>query len=113
MLTISNFTSIQSVVLGNLTAFLPSMMKYKSSIQREVIPLYSPQELNDITVGRSNLSVIEKLTTLGKQHFISSDKSDSTLFCICMAIGTIIKEYDWGTEYVQQSRMCKLASKIG
>ena len=28
-----------------------------------------------------------------------------------MAIGTIIKEYDWGTEYIQQSGMCALAEK--
>ena len=29
-----------------------------------------------------------------------------------MAIGTIVKEYDFGIKYVQQDGMCEMAAKI-
>ena len=111
MLTPFNYQSVQSSVVGHLTTF--SLMKrYKSSIQNEIIPLITPQELSDIKLCRLNFSLVEKLAKLGKKHFYESDQSDISLYCICMAIGTIIKEYDWGIAFIQQEGMCKMATMI-
>lgn len=88
------------------------MMRYKSSIQLEIIPRTTTKELNDIRDCCLNITLIKKLADIGRQHFIISDKSDTTLYCICMAIGTIIKEYDWGTKYIQQGGMLDMATMI-
>ena len=98
--------------MGKISFYLPIMTRYKSSIQREIIPLITPQELNDIRECRLNITLVDKLANLGKTHYAASDKSETTLYCLCMTVGTIIKEYDWGTDYVQQSGMLYLASKI-
>lgn len=111
MLTPFNYHSVQSSIVGDLTIF-SSMKMYKSSIQNEIIPLTTQQELRDIVQCRFNFSLVEKLARLGKMHFYESDQSDVSLYCICMAIGTIIKEYDWGIAYIQQEGMCKMAAMI-
>ena len=88
------------------------MIQLKSCIQRAVIPMLSTDELQDIKDCRLNMQVIDKLVYIGKgQYQQIVGHSDETLYCLCMAIGTIIKEYDWGTEYIQQSGMCALAKK--
>lgn len=113
MLSSSNYLSTQSNVMGNMGKFLPVMIAFKSAIQRAIIPMLSPTELSDIKDCRLNITVVEKLTNLGKtkyQH--AAERNDETLYCLCMAIGTIIKEYDWGIKYVQQDGMCELAAKI-
>ena len=112
MLTESNYLSVQATVTKNLSQYLPSMIVYKSSIQRDVINLATSQEISDVAACRLNLSLVDKLVKLGKKHYVLSDKSDTTLYCICMAIGTIIKEYDWGLEYIEQSGMLNLAAQI-
>lgn len=111
MLTTSNYLSVQATVTKNLSQYLPSMIAYKSSIQRDAISLATSQEISDIAACRLNLSLVDKLVNLGKKHYVLSDKSDTTLYCI-MAIGTIIKEYDWGYEYIEQSGMLDLTAKI-
>ena len=59
------------------------------------------------------MNVIEKLAHLGKTQYQQSiERTDETLYCLCMAIGTIIKEYDWGTQYIQQSGMCAISQKV-
>lgn len=108
MLTPFNYQSVQSSAISDFS----SMMMYKSCLQNEIIPLITPQELRDIKLCRLNFSLLEKLAKLGKKHFYESDQSDISLYCICMAIGTIIKEYDWGLDYIQQEGMCKMANMI-
>lgn len=88
------------------------MIKYKSSIQREILSLLTYSDTCDIRDCRFNTEVVEKLVALGKKHYASSDKTDETVYCICMAIGTIIKEYDWGVYYIQSTGMCEIAAKI-
>lgn len=89
------------------------MMQYKSSIQRMIIPMLSMDELQDIKDSRLNMEVIEKLANIGRvQYQQSMEHNCEFLYCLCMAIGTIIKEYNWGIKYVQQDGMCELAEKI-
>lgn len=112
-LTGANYSTIQANVMKNASRYMVLMINFKSLIQREIIPMLSQQELSDIRDCRLNTSTINKLVTLGKKHFQSStEKSNEVLYCLCMAIGTIIKEYDWGTQYIQQSGMCAISQKI-
>lgn len=113
MLSSSNYLSTQSNVMGNMGKYLPVMVAFKSAIQRAIIPMLSSNELEDIKGCHLNMTVIEKLAKLGKaQYQHAAERNDETLYCLCMAIGTIIKEYDWGIKYVQQDGMCELAAKI-
>ena len=112
-LTDANYSTVQANVMKNASRYMALMINFKSLIQREIIPMLSQQELSDIRDCRLNTSTINKLVTLGKKHFQSStEKSNEVLYCLCMAIGTIIKEYDWGTQYIQQSGMCAISQKI-
>ena len=113
MLNSNNYSSVQASITGNFSKYMPIMMQFKSTIQRAIIPLLSVKELQDIRDSRINMSVIEKLAHIGKTQYQQSiERTDETLYCLCMAIGTIIKEYDWGIKYVQQDGMCEIAAKI-
>lgn len=113
MLNRNNYTSVQANVTGSMGKYLPIMIRFKSTIQRVVIPMLSANELQNIKDCRLNMDVINKLTYIGKaQYQHSVEHGDEILYCLCMAIGTIIKEYDWGIKYVQQDGMCELAAKI-
>ena len=87
MLNKLNIESVKSKVSNHLMSYMPCMIKYKSSIQREILSLLTYSDT-------------------------CSDKTDETVYCICMAIGTIIKEYDWGVYYIQSAGMCEIAAKI-
>lgn len=113
MLDLNNWISVKSIVHQNINKYLPKMIDFKEHIQRAIIPLLSPQELSDIRDSRLNKNVIRKLAELGKKHYCNpQDQSDAILYCICLSIGTIIKEYGWGTKYISQDGMCELASLI-
>lgn len=112
MLNKLNIESVKSKVSNHLMSYMPCMIKYKSSIQREILSLLAYSDTCDIRDCRFNAEVVEKLVALGKKHYASSDKTDETVYCICMAIGTIIKEYDWGVYYIQSAGMCEIAAKI-
>ena len=99
--------------MSNFGKYMPIMMQFKSYIQRAIIPTLSTHELQDIKDCRLNMEVIDKLANIGKiQYKQSVERNDETLYCLCMAIGTIIKEYDWGIEYIQQEGICEIAAKI-
>lgn len=113
MLNTNNYLSVQASITSHLNKYIPIMMQFKSTIQRAIIPQLSTNELKDIRDSRTNTTVIEKLVYIGKtQYQQSRERTDEILYCLCMAIGTIIKEYDWGTRYVQRDGMCEIAAKI-
>ena len=110
MLTLRNYSNIQNIVTTNLWQYLPMQIEFKSRIQVDV--QLTPSETLDLIACTLNKNVVKKLARLGREHYLASDKSDTTLYCICMAIGTIVKEYDWGTYYISPSGMCELADMI-
>lgn len=113
MLNSSNYLSVQANVTKDMDKYLPIMVKFKSTIQRVIIPMLSEHELQDIRNCHLNMDVVDKLVYIGKvQYKQSVERNDETLYCLCMAIGTIIKEYDWGIEYIQQEGICEIAAKI-
>lgn len=113
MLDSSNYLSVQASIMGNFGKYMPIMIHFKSSIQRTIIPMLSAGESQDIINCRLNTGVIDKLANIGRIQYLQyPEHSSEILYCLCMAIGTIIKEYDWGIFYVQQAGMCELAAKI-
>lgn len=113
MLNQNNYSTAQADVKGNFVKYLPMMAQFKSTIQREIIPMLTEKETNDIRLCRLNMETIGKLVVLGRQHWNSiQEKTPAAMYCLCMAIGTIIKEYDWGTKYIQQDGMCTISQEI-
>lgn len=110
MLTLNNYSAVRANVLSNFQRYFPSMITFKSEIQTDVD--LTELETFDLMACRLNMNVVRKLSKLGREHFISSDKSDEMLYCICMAIGTIIKEYEWGTYYISPNGICELATMV-
>lgn len=113
MLDSSNYSSVQASVTGNFGKYMPIMIQFKSTIQRTIIPMLSAAELQDIQNSRFNIKIIDKLAKIGKAQYLQTiEHSNEILYCLCMAIGTIVKEYDFGIKYVQQDGMCEMAAKI-
>lgn len=113
MLDSGNYLSVQASITGNFGKYMPIMIQFKSSIQRKIIPMLSADELNDIRDCRLNTEVVDKLANIGRTQYQQyPEHSNEILYCLCMAIGTIIKEYDWGIFYIQQAGMCEMATKI-
>lgn len=113
MLTQSNIDTVKTTVFLNVSRYMPMMIDYKTTIQNAIRPMLSEQEKWDIQACKLNMGCVRKLSGLGRECFhSSSEKSDAVLFCICMAIGTIIKEYDWGTQYIYPEGLCQLAAMI-
>lgn len=113
MLTLSNIDTVRAMVFGNISRYMPMMINYKTLIQNAIRPLLSEQEKWDIQACKLNMGCVKKLAELGSECFYTSyDQSDAMLFCICFAIVTIIKEYDWGTQYLAPAGLCQLAAMI-
>lgn len=113
MINTTNYSFVQANVMGNMQKYLPIMASFKTDIQRAIIPLLSSKEKQDIVNCTLNITVVDKLVNIGKEQYRKTEiHDDNTLYCLCMAIGTIIKEYDWGTHYVLQDGMIELATKI-
>ena len=108
MITLDELKQFSSKVDMSL---LRKMIPMKSSIQRDVLPLLTRQEEMDIVASRKNEQVINKLARLAADHYRQSP-NNATMYCLCMSVGTIIKEFEWGTEYIKPEGMYKLAQKI-
>lgn len=92
------------------TNFLKAV-QYKKIIQEAVIEELTPDEIDDIRYSRLNETVINKLVDIAKQIY-RQDHNTAALSCLSMAVGTIIKEYEWGTEYATSEGIVHLAQKI-
>ena len=112
MLNKLNFKAISKKISNNIMPYMPYIIECKSSIQTGILPLLTYSETCDIRDCQLNAEVVEKLVSLGKKKYADSEKTTESLFCICLAIGTIIKEYDWGIYYLEVEGMCEIANKI-
>ena len=111
MITKQEFKLVAKSVMTNLAVVLPQMINYKSYIQKEVIEIASRQELDDVRDSHLNQSMINKLCKLAKNKWLLSGDVQS-LYCAAMAVATIIKEYDWGTQYLVEDGMWVIAQQI-
>lgn len=74
MLNKLNIESVKSKVSNHLMSYMPCMIKYKSSIQREILSLLTYSDTCDIRDCRFNTEVVEKLVALGKSIMLVRTK---------------------------------------
>ena len=107
MTTIDDAPQMLNLISEN---FLKAI-QYKKIIQEAVIEELTPAEIDDIRYSRLNETVINKLVDIAKQIY-RQDHNMAALSCLSMAVGTIIKEYEWGTAYATSEGIVRLAQKI-
>lgn len=111
MITKQDFNLAAKSVIDNFAVVLPQMINYKSYIQKAIINVASRQEIEDVRDSRINQGMINKLCKLAKNEWLLSGDVQS-LYCAAMAVATIIKEYDWGTQYLIGDGMWEVAQRI-
>lgn len=111
MITKQEFDFAAKIVVTNFGAALPKMIGYKSYIQKAILDIATNRELEDVRDCRINQGMIAKLCRLAKNEWLLSPDSHS-LYCAAMAVATIIKEYDWGTEYLIGEGLWEIAQRI-
>ena len=111
MITKQEFDLAAKSVVSNMASVLPKMISYKSYIQKAVLDVATRQEFEDVRDSRINQGLIDKLCKLAKNEWLLSADVQS-LYCAAMAVATIIKEYDWGTQYLCGNGLWEMAQRI-
>lgn len=111
MITKQEFDLAAKQVLADVSNVLPKMTSYKSYIQRAVLNQATQKEMEDVRDSRVNQGMIDKLCRLAKNEWLLSGDAKS-LYCAAMAVATIIKEYDWGTQYLVGNGLYEMATRI-
>ena len=111
MITKQEFDIATKSARANLALVLPKMISYKSYIQVSVLDITTSQELADVRDGRINQVLIDKLCHLAHQEWLLSQDVTS-LYCAAMAVATIVKEYDWGPQYLIGNGLWEIAQRI-
>lgn len=111
MITKQEFDLAAKSVVSNFSNVLPKMIGYKSYIQKAILDIATGQELEDVRKSRINQGMINKLCKLAKNEWLRSGDPQS-LYCASMAVATIIKEYDWGTQYLIGEGLWEIGQRI-
>lgn len=111
MITRQDFDNGANAVRNNLMSVLPKMINYKKYIQVKVLDIATRQELEDVRDCRINQGMIDKLVKLCKVAMCGAQDAQS-VYCAAMAVGTIIKEYEWGQQYLTPDGLYELATRI-
>lgn len=117
MITKDRLKQIGKSILSNAvtsTGFSPKfneLRNIKTILQNQITDQLSPQELQDIVLSKKNEKTIEKLVVLGKRIY-NQTPTEEKAYMIAMSIGTIIKEYEWGNDYVTDEGIYRLANRI-
>lgn len=111
MITKNEFENAAEAMRQNLFLALPKMVEYKKSIQTKVLDIATQEELLCVAVSQINQGLINKLVHLAHKEWINEGDAAS-LYCVAMAVGTIIKEFDWGTYYISLEGLYELATRI-
>lgn len=87
------------------------MRIYKSFFQTEILKLLTDEERKNISNSIEDKGVIDKLTFLANAAY-NQYANNRHLYCLSMVIGTILKEYGWGTKYIEPEGLYYLAKEI-
>lgn len=87
------------------------LRRLKTCIQNEIVEMLSSDEQRDIMLSVRNEATISKLIMIGKRHYVQN-QSEERLYMVAMSVGTIIKEYGWGTSFVTDDGLYGLALRI-
>ena len=111
MITRQEFETGANAVRKNFMAAFPKMINYKKYVQVKVLEIATQKELEDVRDCRINQGMIDKLVKLCKTAMGGASDAQSA-YCAAMAVGTIIKEYEWGTQYLTPDGLYELATRI-
>lgn len=111
MVTQQEFNIAAQKVRGDFLSALPKMISYKSYIQREILNHATNREIEDVRDGRINQRLIDKLCAIAKNEWLYSADAIS-LYCAAMAVATIVKEYEWGIQYLVGDGLWEMANRI-
>ncbi len=112
MLSRDEFESAGNNVKSSFLNFLPKMSAYKKHIQTAVLAVATQQELYDVRDSIFSQSLFCKLINIAQHVWAKDSKDIEYLYCAAMAVGTIIKEYEWGTQYVMPNGLYEIANQI-
>lgn len=84
---------------------------FKTGIQNEIVTQLTQEEKYDIQYSKYNENVVNKLVILGAQKFAGYNSIEA-LYCAAMSVGTIIKEYGWGIQFVTGNGCYEMARRI-
>lgn len=103
----------QAEFRGAMSSMATFMMAraFKTEIQNEIFSIISQEEKSDIKYSRYNENVVGKLVKLGAEKFAAYNSVEA-LFCAAMSVGTIIKEYEWGIQFVTGNGCYEMARRI-
>lgn len=103
----------QDVFRGAMSSITTFMMAqaFKTDIQNEIFSMISQEEKSDIKYSRYNENVVNKLVSLGAEKFAAYNSVEA-LFCAAMSVGTIIKEYEWGVQFIVGNGCYEMARRI-
>lgn len=90
---------------------LQKAISIKTNLQNAIIDCLTQEELLDICSSNFNENVVEKLIILACSYY-KEDTTNETLYALALSIGTIIKEYEWGTYYISKNGMQELQDRI-
>jgi|GEM_PF-2526666 hypothetical protein len=88
-----------------------AMMAYKTQLQNSLKEILTQSEINSIKFSVIDQGVIDKLVSLAKPIY-AQNRDNQTLYSLSMSIGTILKEFEWGTDFVSSKRLYELAKRI-
>lgn len=111
MITKQDFDSTAKSAISNFATVFPKMISYKSSIQKAILDIATRQELEDVRDCHVNQGMIDKLCKLAKNEWLLS-RDACSLYCLAMAVATIVKEYDWGIQYLVGDGLWEMAQRI-
>lgn len=102
---------LQAKANAPINQVLQESIAYKRTIQFDILPLLTKMEVYDIHKSRKNEGVIDKLCQLGALQ-MHKGYGFISIYACAMAIATIIKEYEWGLEYLKSDGLYELVTRI-
>lgn len=92
-------------------SLMPKMIFSKQYLQSTIIQSLTPEGLNAIKNSVYKDSVVQKLANLASASYLQ-EPTPENLFVQAMSIGTILKEYGWGIDFIKPDGLFKLAKLI-
>ena len=99
---------LKLVLISDRANCSPDVME---NIKNDIIYSLSPNEQMDIVNSIKNETVISKLIMIGKRYY-AQNPSEEMVYMVALSVGTIIKEYGWGTYFVMEDGLYELARRI-
>ena len=108
MITIEEIRNLPNIIKAE---DFERMRIYKTILQTEILNNLTDRERQNINNSIEDKAVVNKLTFLANAAY-NQDVSNRNLYCLSIVVGTILKEYGWGTKYIEPEGLYYLAKEI-